>query len=158
MVSPLDRNYAYARRLPHYQKPGVPVFVTFRKLLIDHFTDEARSAILDHCLRDNGKRYVLHGAVIMPSHAHLLFTPLPDAKGWPFSLPVILKSLKGSSARTVNKLMGTEGPVWQDESFDHVLRSNESTSQKLDYICQNPVRARLVNKPEDYPWLWVERS
>jgi hypothetical protein len=67
-----------------------------------------------------------------------------------------LKSLKGASARIVNKLAGTCGPVWQEESFDHVLRSQESLKEKIEYIRQNPVRRGLVDKPEEYRWLWIE--
>jgi hypothetical protein len=46
--------------------------------------------------------------------------------------------------------------VWQDESFDHVLRGDETLRETIDYIRQNPVRKGLVEKPEDYQWLWVE--
>jgi len=76
--------------------------------------------------------------------------------GWPYALPAILKQLKGTSARSVNKLSGSGGPVWQEESFDHVLRSSESFAEKLEYVRQNPVRRGLVKNPEDYPWLWLE--
>ena len=51
--------------------------------------------------------------------------------------------------RRVNMLEGTRGALWQDESFDHVLRSNESFDEKLEYICQNPVRRGLSAKPEE---------
>jgi REP element-mobilizing transposase RayT len=156
MPSQFDRQYAYKRRLPHYQKHGVPVFVTFSKLGRGTFNPNARDVILQHCLQDNGKKYSLHAAVVMPEHVHLLLVPLPDERGWPFSLPKILKALKGASARSINKSMGTEGAVWLEESFDHVLRSSESAGQKLEYIRQNPVRRSLVTRPEDYPWLWVD--
>ena len=92
----------------------------------------------------------------MPNHVHLLLTPMRDGQGWPYALAAILKLIKGVSARSVNRLMGSSGPVWQEESFDHVVRSNESFDEKLKYICQNPVRAGLVLKPEDYRWLWEE--
>jgi hypothetical protein len=68
----------------------------------------------------------------------------------------ILKSIKGISARRTNQLRGTEAPVWQDESFDHVLRSTESFVEKLDYLRQNALRRRLSITPETYPWLWQE--
>jgi hypothetical protein len=55
----------------------------------------------------------------------------------------------------VNKLLGTFGPVWQEESFDHVLRNDGSFQEKLEYIRQNPVRRGLIAKPEDYRWLWL---
>jgi len=92
----------------------------------------------------------------MPDHLHLLFTALRDAAGWTFALPEILRAIKGASARSVNKLNGLGGRVWQDESFDHVLRGDESLRETIEYIRQNPVRKGLVQTPEDYQWLWVE--
>jgi|HubBroStandDraft_6_1064221.scaffolds.fasta_scaffold1065868_1 REP element-mobilizing transposase RayT len=153
----LERKYEYRRMLPHYQKAGRVLFVTFCKGNRIAFAPEARDVVLEHCLHDNGKRYDLHAAVVMPDHVHLLLLPLRDEKGWPYSLPTILKLLKGTSARSVNKLMGCYGPVWQEESFDHVLRSQESFEEKLEYLRQNPVRRGLVKKAEDYKWLWIEQ-
>jgi REP element-mobilizing transposase RayT len=97
----------------------------------------------------------LFAAIAMPDHVHLLLTPLRDNEGWIFELPKILRAIKGSSSRNINKLMTRTGPLWQDESFDHVLRSAESLQQKTEYIRQNPVRKGLVKRPEDYPWLWL---
>jgi REP element-mobilizing transposase RayT len=151
----LERKYEYHRKLPHYQHAGRSLFITFCKGNCVPFTEESRDAILQHCLHDHGKRYELWAAVVMPEHVHLLLLPLRDGKGWPYALPVILKLLKGTSARSVNRLMGSSGPVWQEESFDHVLRSQGSFEEKLDYIRQNPVRRGLVSNPEDYKWLWV---
>ena len=154
----LERKYEYRRKMPHYQKTGRALFVTFCKGNRDSFSAAARDAVLRHCLHDHEKRFHLHAAVVMPDHVHLLFTPLLDKKGWPYALPSILKLLKGTSARSVNKLLGSYGPVWQEESFDHVLRSQDSLEEKLEYLRQNPVRRGLANKPEDYPWLWIEQA
>ena len=154
----LGRLYDYRRNLPHYQETGRILFVTFCKGNRSPFSPEAKDAVLQHCLHDDGIRFQLHAAVIMPDHVHLLLTPLRDEKGWPYSLPIILKLLKGASARTVNRLSGSTGPVWQEESFDHCLRSQESFAEKLEYLRQNPVRRGLVKKPEDYKWLWVEQA
>jgi REP element-mobilizing transposase RayT len=150
------RHYHYRRRLPHISTDS-PLFVTFCKLAKDPFPPLVRAVILEHCLYDNGKKIDLHAAVVMPEHVHLLFTPLHDPEGWPFSLLQIMKGLKGASARSVNRAMRVLGPVWQEESFDHVLRSNESMQEKIEYIRQNPVRRGLVKKSEDYPWLWIEK-
>jgi len=81
-----------------------------------------------------------------------------NARGWPFPLQDILKLIKGPAASSVNLLNRTCGALWQDESFDHVLRLNESFDEKLEYIRQNPVRRGLVARPEEYEWLWVEGS
>ena len=152
------RKYEYRRRLPHYQKFDRVLFVTFCKLLQPEFCSEARDVVLQHCLFDHGKKYELHAAVVMPEHVHLLFTPLRDPEGWPYTLPQILKVLKGASARSVNRLLGHSEPVWQDESFDHVLRHEQSLPVKIEYLRQNPVRRGLVLRPEDYRWLWVNPS
>ncbi|MFZ1005986.1 MAG: transposase [Candidatus Sulfotelmatobacter sp.] len=154
----LDRKYEYRRMLPHYQKAGRAVFITFCRANRIAFIPEAQDAILLHCLHDHHKRYGLHAAVVMPDHVHMLLTPLRDENGWPYSLPTILKVLKGTSARSINKLSNSTGPVWQEESFDHVLRSQESREEKLEYIRQNSVRRGLVKRPEDYKWLWIDQT
>ena len=61
-----------------------------------------------------------------------------------------------SEARSVNRLLGVSGPVWQEESFDHVIRGDVSLEEKIDYIRQDPVRRGLVSRPEEYRWLWCE--
>ncbi len=53
----------------------------------------------------------------------------------------------------INVLLGRSGAIWQEEFFDHVLRSNDSLAEKVDYICQNPVRAGLVKVEGEYRWL-----
>jgi len=82
--------------------------------------------------------------------------PLRNKDGWPFALVDILQCLTGATAHVINKLLHRSGPVWEEESFDHVLRSDESLKEKSEYIRQNPVRAGLVATPEDYRWLWVD--
>jgi len=152
----LSHKYDYRRMLPHYQKADRPVFISFRKLSPDPFSEEARDLVMKHCLHDDGRKYHLHASVVMPEHVHLLLTALRDSEGWPFALPQILKLIKGTSARSVNRLLGVSGPVWQEESFDHVIRGDVSLEEKIDYIRQNPVRRGLVSRPEEYRWLWCE--
>ena len=154
----VTNRYEYRRRLPHYQKADRVLFVTFCTLNREPLSYEARDVVLRHCIHDHGKRFLLHAAVVMPEHLHLMLTPLRDENGWPYSLASILKLIKGTSARDVNRLVGRCGPVWQEESFDHVLRGNESFAKKVEYIRENPVRRGLVAKPEDYRWLFVEKG
>ena len=71
-------------------------------------------------------------------------------------LAQIMNSIKGASAHRVNKALERRGHVWQAESFDHVLRSDESARRTAEYIYANPVRAGLVRTEGDYPWLWRE--
>jgi REP element-mobilizing transposase RayT len=156
MLSAVFRRYEYRRRLPHYQRDDRPLFVTFRTLKCLELAPQARTLALQHCLHDHGRTIQLHAVVIMPDHAHLLFTALRDSEGWTFALPEILRAIKGSSARSIDKFTGRLGPVWQDESFDHVLRGDESLRETIEYIRQNPVRKGLVISPEDYQWLWID--
>jgi len=152
----LQRKYNYWRRLPHYQKDDRALFVTFRAWSKDALPEAVRDAVLRHCLHDQGTKARIHAVVVMPDHVHLLLTPLRDADGSVYSLVEILQGIKSASAHSLNRLLGRPGPMWQDESFDHVLRGNESFAEKLEYIRQNPVRRELVSRAEDYRWLWVE--
>ncbi|MGH9504368.1 MAG: transposase [Terriglobales bacterium] len=67
----------------------------------------------------------------------------------------IMQGIKGASAHKINRLLSRTGQVWQRESFDRVLRLEESMHAKIEYIVQNPVRAGLVKIASDYPSLWV---
>src|ERR1700741_224883 len=90
----------------------------------------------------------------MPDHVHLIFSPLRNPEGWPYPLVDILQCLKSTTAHRINKALGQSGPVWEEESFDHVLRSDESLAQKSEYIRQNPVRKGLVQpqwSPQNRP-------
>jgi hypothetical protein len=43
-------------------------------------------------------------------------------------------------------------PLWQPGFFDHVLRNDESYSQKWKYVRENPVRAELVVRSDEWPY------
>jgi len=154
----LKEKYAYRRRLPHYQKDDRALFVTFCCGCLDPLPEAVRDIVLRHCLHDQGTKAAIHAVVVMPNHVHLLLTPLRDSDGDLYSVAEILQGIKSSSAHSLNRVLRRYGPVWQEESFDHVLRSEESFSEKLEYIRQNPVRRGLVAVPEDYRWLWVEKG
>jgi REP element-mobilizing transposase RayT len=149
--------YEYRRRLPHYQKDDHPLFVTFTT---DHrwqLPPIARDIVLDCCLKQNGIRFDLHAAVVMPDHVHLIYSPLRGEDDWSYTLPEIMKSIKGRSAHQINVALRRTGPVWQEEFFDHVLRSNDSLVDRVEYVCQNPVRAGLVRTEAEYSWAWKGR-
>lgn len=92
----------------------------------------------------------------MPDHVHMIITPLKDNRGGAYGLAEIMQGIKGASARSINKALEREGKVWQEEFFDRMLRSDEHARNKVEYICANPVRKGLVEKVDDYPWLWRE--
>jgi hypothetical protein len=82
----------------------------------------------------------------MANHVHVLLLPLvPPSR--------LLKSLKGSTAREANRLLGRTGePFWQRESYDHWVRDEAEWNRIAAYIQNNPVKAGLVARAEEYPW------
>lgn len=86
--------------------------------------------------------------VIMPDHVHFFCAAELDAK----PLSTFIGFWKEWTSKNIKRLTTTSGPVWQEQFFDHVLRSSESCSQKWDYVRDNPVRAGLVTKATDWPW------
>jgi len=144
------------RNLPHLQAEEKTFFVTFTTYRRWHLPRSVRELIIRHCLHDHKTKLQVHGVVVMPDHVHMVFSPLKDKTGNPFGLPEIMNGIKGASAHSINKFLKRRGHVWQDESFDHILRSEEKMINKVEYICQNPVRKGLVKLVNDYPWLWRE--
>ena len=146
--------HLYRRNLPHIQALIGTYFVTFKAGRV-FLPPAARSIALRHCLFENDKRIELHAVVIMPSHVHMLFTPMENDLAESYSLAEIMKGVKGTSAYNINKLLGRRGQLWQDESFDRIMRAGEFEN-KFNYICANPVDAGLCSKPQDYKWLWTQ--
>jgi REP element-mobilizing transposase RayT len=145
----------YRRDLPHIQRYNAVYFVTFKTKRDLFLPRAARTIALRHVLFEDGKRIELHAAVVMPNHVHLLFTALENECGEPYSLAEIMKGIKGSSAYHINRLLGRRGQLWQDESFDRIMRSREF-EWKFNHICANPVDAGLCGKPKAYRWLWTQ--
>ena len=148
-----QRKHFYRRFLPHFQKEDCALFITFSTWKRWILPEVARDLALEACLHVNNRKCTLHVAVIMPDHVHLILSPMRDEHGF-ISIPEIMKAIKSESAHRINKALGRTGRVWQDESFDHVLRRSESLEQKIAYIMENPIRAGLVHNSRDYKWLW----
>jgi len=106
--------------------------------------------------------------VIMPDHVHFFCAAEPNAK----TLSVLIGAWKEWTSKRIARELGAavaagadRGPrspraataeetarVWQREFFDRVLRSEESYAQKWEYVRQNPVRAGLTARMEDWPF------
>lgn len=96
--------------------------------------------------------FELHSFVVMANHVHVLLTPKVP-------LERITRGLKRFTATKANQLLNRSGKrFWQDESFDHWVRNESEFYRIKDYIEQNPVKARLVSKAEDWPWSSASRS
>jgi putative DNA methylase len=121
---------------------------------MDRLLDEARCGptFLRHVVLasiDYGTtlgHYQMHSWVIMPNHVHLLLTPRA-------SVSKLLGSLKSATAKRANLLLRRTGQVfWQDESYDHLVRSRDEFHRIQRYIENNPVAAGLAAEPEGYAW------
>jgi REP element-mobilizing transposase RayT len=164
--------------LPHLYKEGCTYFATFslidtvpkhlqRKRLFEANDDaELIAAALDHetmagsCLLKDPKlalivenallhfqdeRYALSAWCVMPNHVHVVVTPFSG-----FTLPQILHSWKSFSAHEINKALGREGKVWEEEAFDHLVRTELAFEKFVGYTEDNPVVAGLCERSEDW--------
>ncbi len=86
--------------------------------------------------------------VIMPDHVHFFCAPAGGAS----DLSVFVGKWKEWTAKYLIRRRGVAAPVWQTRFFDHVLRSEESLSEKWEYFRQNPVRAGLVTGADEWPY------
>jgi len=143
-----DDTYATRRHLPHLEKAGKTYFTTFATRDRCTLPPSARDITLQCCVHDHELTYWLHCAVIMPDHVHMIFTP------YGLGLARIMKRIKGVSANLINKQGGSRGSVWQDESFDRIVRNDEDIWRKGEYVCANPVRAGLATVTDEYRWVW----
>ena len=145
----------YRRNLPHMQRDYTAHFITFCTKFRRVLPEWARDLVLGCCLHDHERRYRLRVAVVMPDHVHVVLTPLIDeSRCTIISLVEIMRSMKGASARRINQKNGKQGAIWQEESFDRVVRSSENLDAKIAYIIENPVRSGLVSDWREYKWIW----
>ena len=143
----------YRRNLPHLQRDFTPHFITFVTKFRWILPPVARDLALASCLHDHRRRYEPYVAVVMPDHVHMILTPLIDSEHQGiFSLTRITQAIRSASARAINQKLRRTGPVWQEESFDHVLRSSEGLDAKVEYVVQNPTRKGLVRDWREYRW------
>jgi putative transposase len=86
--------------------------------------------------------------VVMPDHVH--FFCISDERRDASSLSRFVGAIKEWTAKQM-VAYGARPPIWQKQFFDHLLRSDESYANKWTYVHENPVRAGLVAKAEEWP-------
>jgi REP element-mobilizing transposase RayT len=97
------------------------------------------AAVVSGALRHfDGARYRLGSWVVMPNHVHVLFQPMAA-----HDMADIVQSWKGFAARMINKRERRNGPLWQPEYWDRLIRTQEHFAKCAEYIVQNPAKARL---------------
>ncbi len=142
--------FEYRGRLPHLVKAGKSYFVTFCTSGREVLPPGARTLVLRSSAYDHGSLCWTDCVIVMPDHVHLIVTPYEHA-----SLSMVMQRIKSASAYRVNRLLARKRLLWQRESFDRIVRSEENLDQKREYILNNPVRAGLVERWQDYPWIWT---
>ncbi len=83
----------------------------------------------------------------MPDHVHLFCAP---ADIHPKPLLQWVSYWKSCAAR--NWPRSDDAPIWQRHFWDTQLRRGENYSEKWEYVLQNPVRAGLTGRVEDWPF------
>jgi putative transposase len=105
--------------------------------------DEYRT-VLREKLSDFHSR--LFAYVLMPDHIHLLLQ-LPEE----VTLEKLMNHINGASARKINNVLETTGnKFWQGGFHDVYLRESRDFAIKVNYIHNNPVKAGIVRRPEEY--------
>jgi REP element-mobilizing transposase RayT len=133
------------------------VFVWSPICFVTACTENRRSLLATPAIHETflrfGKEGPLHGAwigayVIMPDHLHL-FVAIDDEK---IAMSAWMKSLGNTISKTL-RANGVAPSHWQKTFFDRLLRTSESYSEKWNYVRENPVRAGLAAKAEDWPYM-----
>ena len=115
--------------------------------------DERLAGIVENALfHFDGQRYALHAWCVMPNHVHTLFTPHDGHK-----MSTITHSWKSFTAHECNKVLKRTGRFWQREPFDRYIRNERHFRNALIYIEDNPVKAGLCQRPEDWRWSSARR-
>jgi putative transposase len=140
----------YRRNLPHIQIEANPHLVTFCTRQPWVLPPIAREIVERSCLYEHGTRLRIYALVVMPDHVHFVATPLHN-----IHLFKIIGAIKSASAHLINRELGRSGKVWQEESFDHSIRSDEYLNAKMAYVLNNPVRKGLVKVAREYKWVWT---
>ena len=94
--------------------------------------------VADSLLFFDGQRYRMGDFVVMPNHVHLLAAfPAAEAMREQFD------SWLHYTAYHIHQQVGEHGHFWQQEPFDHLVRSVPQYEYLRDYIADNPKKAKL---------------
>ena len=158
-MPPLTHFKITHRNLPHWHAPGATYFLTWRVRDTRLLEPEDRTIALGAVRFWDGQKWFVYAAVLMPDHGHALVRPLPldltDPAADAFhDLSKLNQSVKGFSSYRINRRHGWRGALWQDEGYDRIVRDEREFEETWAYMLHNPVKAGLVETPEQYQWLY----
>ncbi len=137
-------------RLPRYFVKDQPLHVIQRGNNRERiFSAEDDYRFYLQCLEEAAGRYRLsiHAYVLMTNHVHLLASPASEV-----SLPKTLQSVGRRYVQYFNSTYQRTGTLWEGRYRATLLDSERYLLTCMRYIELNPVRARLVRHPREYPW------
>jgi putative transposase len=92
----------------------------------------------------------VHAFVLMGNHFHLLCrTPKSN-------LDLVMNTVLRNSSTIILKKAKTEGPLWGGRYRWSLIENKAHYYQVYRYIYQNPVRAGIVRKVEDWPYSTIK--
>ena len=94
--------------------------------------------VADSLLHFDGVRYRMGDFVVMPNHVHLLASFATEEQ-----MRKQCESWTHYTAFQIHRILREEGPFWQPEPFDHLVRSLEQYEYLRRYIADNPKKANL---------------
>ena len=121
-----------------------------------HLRDPRIAEVVENALLYfDEERYRLLCWCIMPNHVHSVIEVFAD-----HPLDEILHSWKSFTSKRANQVLRRTGTFWQREYHDRFIRDDDHFANTYRYIEENPVKARLVAKAEDWRWssAWQGRS
>jgi REP element-mobilizing transposase RayT len=89
----------------------------------------------------------LMAVCVMPDHVHLLLAPIEE------NLLNLIGRWKSYTTHLI-RIEEKVGRLWQRSFYDHGLRKDEDVTKVAEYIVSNPLRRGLIEKWEDYPFVW----
>ena len=98
----------------------------------------------DACLKYSGE---VHAYVLMTNHVHLLITPSTKD-----SIPQIMQSIGRRYVQYINNTYQRTGTLWEGRYKASLVDAEHYLLACYKYIELNPVRAKMVEHPADYPW------
>ncbi len=144
------------RHLPHWDVEGHPIFITAclegsmsaaGLTQIREFREQLEARPKPSHMTDDEWEHQKHKLLFA------LVDQLLDGEGRVRTpREIISHSIQSYTATMCNRVRGASGAYWQTETFDHWVRDDSEMLRIIDYIEQNPVKANLVNSPEEWRW------
>ena len=136
-------------RLARVVVPGLPHHVTQRGNRRERiFFEAGDEAVYRDLLAEQVRRRGVEvwAYCLMPNHVHLILTPQDEA-----GLGLAVGEAHRRYTNFVNARGRWTGHLFQSR-FASVAMDEDHLLAAARYVPMNPVRARLVSRPEDWPW------